>query len=76
MCEELEVKRQAEYIAAVAAWDSAEADKYAFLHFQPFVNCHRSRLLNKDRFKFLGKQKRTLIKKQRRYFSTSVNSSD
>lgn len=29
VCEELEVKRQAEYIAAVAAWDSAEADKYA-----------------------------------------------
>ncbi|KAK9899298.1 hypothetical protein P389DRAFT_46759 [Cystobasidium minutum MCA 4210] len=29
VCEELEVKRQAEYIAAVAAWDSAEADKKA-----------------------------------------------
>lgn len=29
VCEELEIKRQAEYIAAVAAWDSAEADKKA-----------------------------------------------
>lgn len=27
VCEELEVKRQAEYIAAVTAWDAAEADK-------------------------------------------------